>query len=120
MARSSSLLAREENVLQRLLRSRPEARTRLQPYVRRAKAYHNECGCSMSGAFLVTAVLLAFIHRVYSGNPGQTGFITEVAIYAAFVLSAGFVGKLAGISIARIRLVLLYRDLRNLFPLDGG
>jgi hypothetical protein len=120
MAGSNSLLAGEQDILERLLRSRPEARNRLLPYVRRAKTFHNECGCAMSGAFLVAALSLAFIHRLYWRNPFQAGVLAQLAVYVAFVLAAGFVGKLVGISVARIRLALLYRDLRNRFPIDGG
>ena len=120
MAGSRALLAGEQDVLERLLRSRPEARNKLQPYVRRAKAYHNECGCAMSGAFLVAALVLVLIHSVYWRNFVEIGLLTQIVLYAAFVLAAGFAGKLAGIAIARLRLALLYCDLRNQFPLDGG
>lgn len=120
MAGSRPLLAGEQDILERLLRSCPEARDRLQSYICRAKAYRNECGCAMSGAFLIAALSLVIIHRFYWHNAFQAGLFTQIVLSVAFVLAAGFAGKLAGIAIARLRLALLYRDLRNHFPLDGG
>ncbi len=120
MAGDDTYLASGQDILDRLLHSRPEERDRLQPYVRRAKAYHNECGCAMSGAFLVTALLLVLIHGVWRHGSFQGGILTQLVLYAAFVLGAGFVGKMIGVSVARIRLALLCRDLQNQFALDGG
>jgi hypothetical protein len=52
MARNKAHSVGAHDILEHLLRAHPEEHNRLQPYVRRAQIYYNECGCAMSGAFL--------------------------------------------------------------------
>ena len=120
MARSDTLSAGERDVLEYLLRSRPEQRDRLQPYVRRAKAYSNECGCAMSGAFLVVAMALVMIRGFSHHGVFQAGILSQLVACWMLVFAAGLAGKLTGIAIARVRLALLYRDLRNQFAREEG
>jgi hypothetical protein len=109
-----------ENILEQLLHSFPEERENLLPYVARVKVYKNECGCSMSGAFLVGSFcLLILFGFLFNGFEG--GYLMTNALRGtAFVFGAGIVGKLTGIGIARFRLTLLYRHLRARYHLKGS
>ncbi len=118
MARNKNLSVGAHDILEHLLRAHPEEHKRLQPYVHRAKIYYNECGCAMSGAFFVSAALLVpaievWRHGFFQGGPAR------LLSCAAFVLGAAIAGKFVGIAIARVRLALLYRDLRTQFALHG-
>ena len=101
-----------ESVLDRLLRARPDERAQLRPYVDRAKALSGECGCSMGGAFMVTALVLVIVRTVASADPADARLMGRVLRGAAFIFAGGVVGKLVGIGIARVRLAWLYRQLR--------
>jgi len=52
-------------------------------------------------------------------GPIHDGLILQLFAGAAFVFGSAVVGKLTGMGIARLRLALLYRDLRIRFPLEG-
>jgi hypothetical protein len=101
-----------ESVLDRLLRSLPDERERLRPYVDRAKALSSEFGCSMGGAIMVAALALVIGYEVPHGGPGRGHVIVGLLRDAAIVFSAGIAGKLIGLGIARVRLAWLYRELR--------
>jgi hypothetical protein len=105
-------MRRSESVLDRLLRSLPDEREQLRPYVDRAKALSNECGCAMGGAFMVAALVLVIGYEVVAGWAGPSNVLVRVLRDAAIVFGAGVAGKLTGIGIARVRLVWLYRELR--------
>jgi hypothetical protein len=112
-------MSRATLALEQLLRSHPEERESLRPYVDRAKAYSNECGCSMGGAFLV-ASLGVLVYGVLSGQLSRTDLAGTILEGAAFVFAAGIVGKLVGIGIARIRLQRMYRELTARYFVEGG
>lgn len=101
-----------ESVLDRLLRSLPDERERLRPYVDRAKALSSECGCSMGGAFMVAALALVIGYEVTHGGPARGHVIVGLLRDAAIVFSAGIAGKLMGLGIARVRLAWLYHEVR--------
>ena len=105
-------MSRTESVLDQLLRSRPDERERFLPYVQRAKALHGECGCSLGGAFALTALLALVVDRLRFGVVLQGGLIRSLLLGAALVFAAGLTGKLIGVGVARLRLALLYRHLR--------
>jgi hypothetical protein len=109
-----------KNLLEGLLHSFPEERETLLRHVDRAKAYKNECGCSMSGAFLVGSlgflILYGFLFSALDGRH----LVTNALWGTAFVFGAGIVGKLTGIGIARLRLALLYRHLRITYHVEGS
>lgn len=107
------------NILERLLRSFPEERESLRPYVDRATSYGNECGCSMGGAFLVVSLALVILYVFLFNKLDKANLIADVVLGTAFVFIAGIVGKLAGIFIARIRLAMLYRHLRIRYRVEG-
>jgi VIT1/CCC1 family predicted Fe2+/Mn2+ transporter len=105
--------------LERLWQALPNERDTLHPYVEKAKGYRNECGCMMGGAFFIGALTLLicdflFFHQIVGGN-----WLAAVLRIAAFVLGASMLGKAIGISIARIRLALTYRELRLRYPVEA-
>ncbi len=109
---------RGEPVLDRLLRSLPDERHRLLPYVRRAEAYRTECGCRMGGVFLAAALGFCVFTLMLRGFP--TAHLAGVLLRGlALIFGAGIAGKLTGIALARLRLALLYRRLRLRFAPEG-
>jgi hypothetical protein len=118
MAKRMAFLGDEE-ILENLLRLRPQDRDTLHRYVQRAKVYRNECGCAMSGVFLVAASAFLAFDFLWFRGPVHDGLILQLFAGAAFVFGSAVVGKLTGKGIARLRLALLYRDLRIRFPLEG-
>jgi hypothetical protein len=92
----------------------------LRPYVERAAAYSNECGCGMGGAFLIGSIGVLFLYGFFFKGFGGDNLLTEALCGIAFVFTASIVGKLTGIGIARIRLALLYRHLRVKYELEGA
>ena|ERR1700741_3508551 len=104
--------------LERLWQALPNERDALRPYVEKAKAYRNECGCIMGGAFFIGALAFLicdflFFHQMVGGS-----WVVATLRGAAFVLSASMLGKAIGIGIARIRLALIYRELRLRYRIE--
>lgn len=116
----ASPLQNTENIFDYLLQSHPEERENLRPYLDRAKAYRNDCGCSMGGAFLLGALVLLGFHGFLFQGFERVGWLPEVLWGIAFIFCAGVVGKLIGIGIARIRLALLHRQLRLTYSVKRG
>ena len=89
-------------------------RQRLAPYVLRAKKLHAECGCALSGAFasiaLITLVAAAIVWHASVESP-----IRAALLALAVIFLAGLLGKGLGISIARIRLRLLYQEIEHVY-----
>lgn len=108
------------NILDQLWHTLPSERENLRPYVERAKAYRHECGCSMGAAFFGASLLLlvvraVFFHLAASGRWYSVTFHEILLVFGAAIL-----GKAVGIAAARIRLLLLYRDLHVRYRLSGG
>ena len=120
MARRAASVAGGSDILETLLRSRPQDREFLHDYVRRAKTYHNECGCAMSGIFLVGASLFLVLDFLWLRGPIHGGGpLFQLFAGVVFIFGSAVTGKLIGVGIARIRLALLYRDLRIRFEREG-
>lgn len=114
MAASNALLA-----LDQLFRALPEERERLSPYLKRAQAFSSECGCSLGGAFLTVALAGIVVYAIAGGFAGAAP-LRAVLLTVAFLFAAGITGKLIGIAVARIRLVLLCRELVARYPIPRG
>jgi hypothetical protein len=112
MGRNMTRATGTDDILERLLSSRPDQREALRFYIQRAKALRNECGCAMGGAFLIGSIGLLIIYHLFLRDIGRMSLLTEVLAGVAFVVSAGMIGKVVGIGIARVRLAILYRGLR--------
>ena len=109
-----------ETILERLWRSLPEERETLRPFVERAKAHRNACGCAMGGVFLVGAVVLLIIDGLFFHVIGGRHWAMVALLGAGFAFGAGILGKLIGIGIARVRLALVHRELRIRYHMQGG
>ena len=120
MGSNTTLATGSGDILERLLAARPDRRDALRPYVRKVKALRNECGCAMSGAFLVGAIGLLIVHYLFLLDIVRLSLLGEVLGGAAFVFGAGLIGKALGIAVARLRLALLYRGLRNRYRGEGA
>jgi hypothetical protein len=85
----------------------------LRPYVDRAKSYRNDCGCAAGGFFvavtIVTLIFYGIAYRGYYVDHWLAGLISA----AAYLFGAAFAGKMLGIGLARVRLVLLGHELRR-------
>ena len=73
----------------------------------RAVTLGQECGCAMSGAFLAGAACLAIGYFVVTGLPSPLAALAAVGL----VFAASLAGKLAGLAIARLRLLALRRTI---------
>lgn len=104
---------------EQLSRSFPEERESLRRYLERAKAYGNECGCSMGAAWLVGSLGLLIVYGVFFHGFGKGHLMAGAFWGTAFVFAASLAGKLTGIGLARIRLALLLRHLRIHYPVKG-
>jgi hypothetical protein len=105
--------------LERLWHALPNERDALGPYVEKAKAYRNECGCVMGGVFFVGALALLVLDGLFSHQITNGSFVGATLRAAAFVFVASLLGKAVGVGIARTRLALTYRELRIRYPMNG-
>jgi hypothetical protein len=79
-------------------------KSRLQERVRK---YQTECGCGMSGMFLIVAFLASVLHLMCADSFSWRSAAAGVVL----IVGAAFVGKILGIAWARARLLLLRRSL---------
>lgn len=107
------------NILAQLWRALPDEREKLGPYVEKAKSYRNECGCAMGGGFLIGSLVLLILYRVFFNAVSSGHWFTTTLRGTALVFGACILGKVTGIAIARIRLGLLYRELRIRYHTEG-
>jgi hypothetical protein len=78
----------------------------LKPELRSAiAAFASECGCTMGGAFFAGGTVIALAYFVVTGMPS----IGSALIAIGLVFVASGIGKIAGLTIARIRLLRLAR-----------
>jgi hypothetical protein len=108
------------NALDQLWHTHPSEREELRPYVAKARAYRNECGCSMGAAFFSASVVILVIRSAVFHFAVNGRWFMAIVHAILFTLGAAISGKLVGIGVARIRLLLLYRDLRNRYRVRGG
>ena len=106
------------NYLDHLLRSGMD-RQQLVPYVDRVEKLQSECGCAMSGAFASVALLVAIAAGVARYSTVESP-VRSVCLALLAVFVAGLLGKGIGISIARIRLWLLYREMKHVYMHQVG
>lgn len=91
----------------------PAERETLRAYVDRAKAYRNDCGCTLGGIFVVVTLAILILYG-FGYRRLSVGHLLLDAVWAtACLCSAALLGKMMGIGLARIRLMLLGRELRS-------
>jgi len=106
--------------LSRLWAEFPAERESLRPYVDRAKSYRNECGCAMGGKFAVAAFAVLILYGFAYHGFRVEHWLLDAAKAVGCLWGAALLGKLMGIGLARIRLVLLGRELRSRYRMQGG
>jgi hypothetical protein len=60
----------------------------------------DECGCEMGGIFFTTATIAAVAYFVMAGPPSAASGLLGIG----FVFGASVLGKLVGLTVARVRL----------------
>lgn len=108
------------NILDQLWRTLPSERGNLRPYVERAKAYRNECGCSTGAAFFGASLLFLVVRGIFFHFAANDRWFSAIFHATLLLFGAAILGKAVGIGVARIRLLLLYRDLQIRYHLSGG
>ena len=108
------------NILDHLWRTLPSERGALLPYVEKAKAYRNECGCSTGAGFFGASLVFLVVRGIFFHFAANGRWLSAVFGATLLVFGASILGKAFGIGVARIRLLLLYRDLQIRYRLSGG
>jgi hypothetical protein len=99
----SGIAALVDDLLAHVPRDDPE-RAEL---VARARKYSRDCGCAIGGAFLGAALLLALAYLAATQDVSVRSLVGgPLGVFVATV-----VGKLIGLLLAWVRLVVLYRSL---------
>jgi hypothetical protein len=111
---------RNVGILERLWQDLPDARETLRPYVEKGKSFRNECGCVMGGVFLIVALATLIADNLFCHRISGRGLLASALRESAFVFGTSMVGKTIGIGVARMRLALLYRELRIRYGIEGG
>jgi hypothetical protein len=79
--------------------------------VSKIKFYKHECGCKLGGIFAVSAVIICILYSVIFLNPTAVFAIVKLITWSAMIIiAAGLFGKVIGIGVARIKLMILYRE----------
>lgn len=80
-------------------------------YASKINEYSNECGCSMGAVFLFGAIVI-FICLFFINTGWRNGHLFKyIWQRLLFIFLSATVGKIFGIGIARIKLVMLYYSL---------
>lgn len=107
------------STLDNLLTSLPHRRDELLPYVAEVKKYSSECGCSLGGKFLIASAALWALRWIFFTPHSSANVLKQILLGILFVFCSSILGKLAGITVAKIRLALLYQHLRFKYGLEG-
>lgn len=83
-------------------------------FMDKIKKYRNECGCPMGGVFTIIAALF-YVLYIHSTIHDFSLFKMAKIIFFGIVsiLTAGLCGKIIGISVARIKLLLLLHSFKS-------
>ncbi|MEO8150901.1 MAG: hypothetical protein ABI723_24925 [Bacteroidia bacterium] len=83
-------------------------------YMDKIKKYRNECGCSMGGVFTIISALF-YVWYMHSALHDFSLFMMAKIIFFGIIsiLTAGLFGKIIGIAVARIKLLLLLHSLKS-------
>ena len=112
-------MKRADFKIENLLDSLPDKRDELLPYVAKVKKYSSECGCSLGGKFLLISIALCLVRFFLVPPLGFASLLKQASIGIPFVFISSIAGKLIGISLAKINLALIHRDLIAKYGLEG-
>ncbi len=99
--------------LQAFLASLPEDSKDKTYYRDKIKAYSNECGCSMGASFLLGSVGVLAAYLCLAMNWHDFHLTKVLLLGLTFIIGSSICGKLIGIAIARVRLFMLFRSIRE-------
>lgn len=74
----------------------------------------------MGAAFFSASIVILVIHGAVFHFAVNGRWFMAIVHAILLMLGAAILGKLVGIGVGRIRLFLLYRDLRNRYRVRGG
>lgn len=97
--------------IESLLNDFPDENKNKSFYAERIKKYSNECGCSLGAKFLAASVSGTPLYLFLFHDGKNTGMIKISLMVLLIIFISGITGKLIGIGIAKIKLLLLYRYL---------
>jgi hypothetical protein len=92
--------------IEQLLKEFPYEKLDKGYFLEKTKNLSNECGCLLAGIFLVvsTIILISYVFLMSNINLLKT---ISIGLFSVFF--AAVIGKLLGIGIAKVRLLLLYK-----------
>jgi hypothetical protein len=105
--------------IENLLNSFPNDREEIFLYMDKVKKYSSECGCSMGAKFLMVSIGIFLIYFFRSNDFGVANLLKEFLLGILFIFTSSIIGKLIGIGIARLRLVLLSKYLIRKYRVLG-
>jgi hypothetical protein len=83
-------------------------------YMDKIKKYSNECGCAMGGVFTIIAALFYVWYVVSTIHDFSLFMMAKIIFFGMIsILAAGLCGKIIGIAVARIKLLLLLHSLKS-------
>ena len=80
-------------------------------YLEKIRNYKTECGCSLGAIFMISAIISFTGHTLFLVDWSRLNLVKMGLSGLFFIMLAAAVGKLVGITIARVKLKLLYRYL---------
>jgi hypothetical protein len=92
--------------IEHLLKELPDEELDKGYFFEKAKNLSNECGCFLAGVFLFISIVM-FISYVFLMN--NINLLKACSIGLLFIFFSAVTGKLLGIGIAKVRLLLLYK-----------
>lgn len=105
---------------QAFLASLPEDSKDKTYYRDKIKAYSNECGCSMGATFLLGAVGVLAVYLCLATNWQDFHLTKGLLLALTSIIGSSICGKLIGIAVARVRLLMLYRSICKSFDSGGA
>ena len=95
--------------LNRLIELFPEDREQLVAIASRTARLSQACGCTEGAIAMTIAIAIAGAYYLSAGRFAGAGVRVSQLWALPFVVAASGIGKLIGIGIARLRLVVIYR-----------
>ncbi len=78
-------------------------------YSDKADKYSNACGCNWGASFLMVSIVI-YLFKIWIGYKTSNVLINAFQGFL-FIFFSAFLGKIIGITIARIKLIMLYYSL---------
>lgn len=94
-----------------LLNTIPDTQVDRGYYTEKVRKYSNACGCDTGAAFLF-ASLIFYAFREWD----KESLLKFIVNGFVFIFLFAFLGKIVGLGIARIKLVMLYYSLKKIKP----